>query len=263
MAGVLGGSNGTTVFGLVDGTDVVMSELNEYKIARFQRVIDTFPASFVQIRTTAAASHGGIDNINLGLVEDGVGYRPPAPHAVRILVGILHCAVTRDEHHRFTLSACQVVGGQLHIAHHGFQRVECWIVTGHQTLGCRAGIHHGAKTTGMNFVEEEVVVGLPLTIRIEFLSGNLVQVNKGHTLLGSYLYEPLCVWLAHNLALVVVGIAWCQRHENGVAALRAYIINIFAHIATIGIYRFLFSSLFDGHVQRIVAHPRDAGTGTS
>ena len=69
--------------------------------------------------------------------------------------------------------------------------------------------------------------------------------------------------LTDYLAFFVVGIAWCQRHQDRVAALSAHVINVFPHIAAIGVYRFLFSSLFNRYVQRIVAYTRNAGTGTS
>ena len=170
MAGVLGGCDGTAVFGLVDRADVVMTKLYQYKIARFQRVIDAIPASFVQIRTTAATCHGSVDNVNLGLVEDGVSYGTPTPHAVRIFVGILHRAVACDEDNGLAFCASQFVSRQLHVTHHGLQWGECGIMAGHQAFSSRTGIHHCAETAGMNLVEEEMIVGLPLAIAVKFLA---------------------------------------------------------------------------------------------
>ena len=69
--------------------------------------------------------------------------------------------------------------------------------------------------------------------------------------------------LAHHPTLLVVGIAWRQRHQDGVAASCTYIINILSHVSAVGIDRLLLAGLLDGDMQRVVAHAGDAGTGTS
>ena len=69
--------------------------------------------------------------------------------------------------------------------------------------------------------------------------------------------------LAHDFPILVIGIAWRQRHQYGMSTLRAYIINIFAHITTVGIYCFLLSRFFDGYMQGVITCAGNTGTCTS
>ena len=170
MAGVFSGSNGSTVLRFVNSSDVIMAKLYQHKVTRLQTVIHLLPAALVQVRATATSSHGSIDDVYLRLIKDGVSYGTPSPHAILIFVGILDSAVTCNKDDRLSLCTCNVVDGQLHIAHHGLQRVQRRVVTGHQALCCRPGIHHRPKTTGMYLVKEEMIVRLPRTISIQFLS---------------------------------------------------------------------------------------------
>ena len=112
-----------------------MSELNQHKVARLQRVIHLLPAPLIEIGTTAATRHGSIDDINLLLIENRIGYGSPAPHAILIFISILNRAVTRDKNHRLTLLTLNVVHWKLNIPHHGFQRAQRRIMAGHQSLG--------------------------------------------------------------------------------------------------------------------------------
>ena len=115
----------------------------------------------------------------------------------------------------------------------------------------------------MYLVEEEVVVGFPLTIGIELTARYLMQVNERHSLFGSHLHQPLCVLFSDNPPLFIVCIARCQRHQYGMTALRANIIDVFAHIAAISVDRLLFASLLDGDIQCVIAHAGNAGPCTS
>ena len=136
-------------------------------------------------------------------------------------------------------------------------------MTCHQSLCSRTGIHHGTETAGMNLVKKEVIVGFPLSIAIQSLSRYFIKINKRNTLFGSHLHLPLCMLFTYYLVLLVVGITRCQRHQDGVTSLSSDIVDVFTHIAAIGIYRLLLTSLFDGHIERIIASSRDAGTSTS
>ena len=152
MTGVFSRSDGSTILRLVNGSNVIVAKLYQHKVTRLQAVIHLLPAALVQIRSTTATSHRSIHNINLRFVKDRIGYCTPAPHTILIFVSILHCTVTRNKHDRLSLGTCQVVHGQLHIAHHSFQWIQCWVVAGHNALSSRAGIHHRPKATSMYLV---------------------------------------------------------------------------------------------------------------
>ena len=107
-----------------------------------------------------------------------------------------------------------------------------------------------------------MVVSLPWAIAIQLLCGNLVQVHEGNAFLGSNLHLPLGMRLTHNLSFLVVGITWCQRHQDRITTSRAYIFYISPHIPTVGQHRLLLSCLLDSDVQRIISCPRDTGSGT-
>ena len=69
--------------------------------------------------------------------------------------------------------------------------------------------------------------------------------------------------LADDLSVVVVGIAGRKRHQDGIAALRTHIINIFTHVAAIGVDGLVLACLLDSHLQGVVTHTGDAGPGTT
>ena len=70
-----------------------MTELDEHVVARLKTVIYFIPSSLIEIRTGTATRLGCIHTGDLLWIEDGVSLRCPAPHAVFILIGILHGAV--------------------------------------------------------------------------------------------------------------------------------------------------------------------------
>ena len=90
VAGVLRRGNHATCLLVVDGTDVVMAELDGDEVARLQRVVDLVPQSLADERACAAARLGCIAQRDFRLVEHGESLRRPAPHAIILAVGILH-----------------------------------------------------------------------------------------------------------------------------------------------------------------------------
>ena len=237
-----------------------MTELDEHEIAWLQTVIHLLPTALVQVGTTTATGLGCIHNADFVFIKHRICHGPPAPHAVLILIGILHGAVASDKHHGLAIRTIHLPGVQFHVLHHRLQRVQRRVAAGHQALGSRTGIHHRTKTTGVYLIQEEVVIGFPSTIAVQLSARYLVQVDKGHALFGSHLHQPLGVRFADNLAVLVVGITRGERHQDGIAALRTYIINILTHVAAIGIYGFVFARFLNHHVQRIIAHAGDTGT---
>ena len=69
--------------------------------------------------------------------------------------------------------------------------------------------------------------------------------------------------LTYYLILFVVSITRRERHQDGETALSTNVVDVFSHITAIGIDSLLFASLFDGYIQRIIAHARNAGTSTA
>ena len=108
-----------------------------------------------------------------------------------------------------------------------------------------------------------MVVRLPRAIAVELAAGDLIQINKGHSLLFSHLFLPLGMRFAYNLAMIIIGIAWCQRHQNRMSSLRPYIINILTHISAIGVNSLVFTSFLNRHLKRIITYTRNTGSGTT
>ena len=65
------------------------------------------------------------------------------------------------------------------------------------------------------------------------------------------------MWFADNVPLVVVGIAWCERHEDRVTTGTAHIVDISAHVSAVSIDGVHLAGLLDGDNQRVVADARD------
>ena len=129
-----------------------MTKLYQYEVTGLQAVIHLLPTALVQIGATTATSHGSIYNVNLRFVKDSIGYGSPSPHTIRVIVCILHRAVTCNKHYRLSIGARQVIDRQLHITHHCLQWIQRRVVAGHNALSSRAGIHHRPKATSMYLV---------------------------------------------------------------------------------------------------------------
>ena len=70
MAGVSCTGDGATFLGISDGTDIVMTKMDQDEVSRLERVINTFPTSLTYITTCRTASHGGILPCDLSGIED-------------------------------------------------------------------------------------------------------------------------------------------------------------------------------------------------
>ena len=263
MTGISSRSDGSAVFGHIDRTDVVVSELNQHEIARAQTVIHPLPSALVQECATAATSHGSIHYTYLALIKHRTGHSTPAPHAVSIFILVFYSTVTCDEYHRLAVCTIYRPCIQFHILHHSLQWVQCWIMTSHQPFSSRTGIHHRTKTTGVYLIQEEMIICLPLAILIKLACRYFVQVDKWHTLFGGHLHQPLCVGLTHYLSIVIVGITRRKRHQYGISALRPYIIYILTHISAIGVNGLVFTSFLNRHLKRIITYTRNTGSGTT
>ena len=90
--------------------------------------------------------------------------------------------------------------------HHGLQRSQGGVGACRNALGCGAGVHLGAELTGVYVVFVEMVALLPAAVLVELGGRYLVEVYVGHALLAAYLLEPLALLLAHNLAVLAVGV---------------------------------------------------------
>ena len=262
MTGILGTRNGTTHLLIGQGTDVVVTELDEHVVARLKTVIYLIPSSLIEIRTRTATSLGSIHTGNLLRIEDGVSLRSPSPHAVYILIGILHSTVACEEDNRFARFTLEILGRQSHIDHHRLQRSQIRVLTLSQSLSSRTGIHHRAEAGSVDMVGEEMILLLPMTIAVEFGSRYLIQINERNSFLLSHLLCPQSEGLvdADNLVVLIVGITWSQRHQDRMSTQRLAVVDVFAHVFTVSINSLLHASLLDGDIERILADARDAGT---
>ena len=69
--------------------------------------------------------------------------------------------------------------------------------------------------------------------------------------------------LAYGLAVVVVGVARGERHEDGVGACGTDVGDIMAHIVTVSIDRVYDTRLLDGDDERVVSCAGDGGAGSA
>ena len=113
-------------------------------------------------------------------------------------------------------------------------------------------------------VAEEVVLLLPFAIAVELAARNLVEVDEWHALLCGHVCRPLCLWLSDNFpCLLIVSVAWGQRHQYRVGAGLPALGDIFSQISAIAIYGLLLSGLLDGDAERVGTHAGYHGPGAS
>ena len=178
VAGVGSRGNHTALLRVGDGTDVVMTKLNEHVVARPQGVVDLLPEALADERARGASGTGCIDEVDLRLVEHLVCERCPTPHAVIVVVRILHRGVTREEDSRTGLtcrtSLMRLIALWLHIQHHRLKRCQRGMLACHQTLGSRARIHQCPEVRGVNLVAEEVILFFPAAVAVEFTPRDVV-----------------------------------------------------------------------------------------
>ena len=130
-----------------------------------------------------------------------------------------------------------------------------------ETFGGAAGIHLGTKLRGMDLVAQEMVLLLPAAIRIELGTRDFVQVDKGHSLHGGNVGSPFGLGLAHNLTLVVEGIARGQRHQDGVGTMGTDFADVATQVVAIGINGVLpLGALVEADIAGIRVYARNHGT---
>ena len=264
MTGIGCTGNLTTLLIAVDRSDVVVAELDEHIVAGLDGVVDALPPSLVEEGAAAASGLCGIVADNLLFVEDGIGLRAQSPHAFLILISIFHGTVAGEPHYGLSSLALHGLCRQGKVMEHRLQWLEGRVVTGGNALSSRAGVHHCSKTAGVDMILIEIVFLLPLTKPVELGSRDLVQVNEGHTFLGGNGLQPLRVDFPDDLSgLRIVGITRRERHENGMCAGLAAVVDKPAHILAIGIDRLLDARLLDGDVERVVSHAGDGSPRAS
>ena len=105
-----------------------MAELDKHEVAWLEGIVDTLPATLIDIATRGTTCHSHILPSDLGWVEDQTCLRAPAPHAVFILIEVLHRRVACDEDHRLTRFPALPVGWQFYPCHHSLQGLELWVM---------------------------------------------------------------------------------------------------------------------------------------
>ena len=166
---------------------VIMSKLNQHIVARFDAVIHLFPAALLHESARTASGHGSIHQRTPLRVKHRVSHATPAPHAVIILILILHRAVARKEHHRFALLTHKLLLRQL-------QRqqilLQCQSLTRRYSLSRRARIGASTQFARMYLVQIKHIVHLPRRVRLKLTRSRTLQVHPGHPHLACYLLLP-------------------------------------------------------------------------
>ena len=122
-----------------------MAKLNGHEVAGLQGVIDGVPQAFADERARGTAGTGRIHQLYLVLVKDGRSLRGPAPHAVIVLVGILHRRVARKEDHRLSAEAIHIPDGLLGNLHEFQECLQLRIATIHNTHIGTIGVQLSTK----------------------------------------------------------------------------------------------------------------------
>ena len=239
VAGVGCCGNHAALLRIGDGADVVMTELNEHVVARLQGVIDLLPKALADERARGASGAGCIDEVDFRLVEHLACQRCPTPHAVIVVVGILHRGVTREEDSRTGLtcrtSLMRLIALWLHVQHHRLKRCQRGMLTGHQALGGRACIHQCPEVRGMNLVAEEVILLLPTAVAVEFTPRDVVQVHIRHIEFRRQGSQPLRLRLADDVPVFIEGIARRERHQDRMCPLGMYLADVAADVIAVAI----------------------------
>ena len=115
----------------------------------------------------------------------------------------------------------------------------------------------------MDLIAEEMVVHLPGAIAVELRAAPFVKVDEGHALDSGDISRPLRLGLAHNPALVIVGIARRQRHQDGVGPFLTNLADIASQVGAIRIDGvLLLRTLVKAYIAGIRVDAGDDGTGT-
>ena len=168
MAGVSRSRNDTTLLHIVDGTDIVMAKLEKYEVARLEGIIDALPAALTDITARRTACHRHILPRDLQRVEDDTCLRAPTPHAVCVLVLVLHRRVACDKDHRLTCLTTLAVGWQLYVDHHRLKGFQLRVRRVVDALCGRARVELGTIGGGVDMVTMEMVLFLPMAEAVEF-----------------------------------------------------------------------------------------------
>ena len=172
----------------IDRTCIVMTELYQHKVTRTQRLVHFVPTTFVQIRAGTAACLGMVLDRNAVRVKQFMDDTSPPPHAVGVVIGILHRTVAHREKHRTTLATGSTGNG---ILLHRLQ-ITCQLqpLAGPDSLSSRLGIDTCSKLTGMDTVDVEHILDLLFTELLKLTGADFIQVNERDTLFPGNLLCP-------------------------------------------------------------------------
>ncbi len=106
---------------------------------------------------------------------------------------------------------------------------------------------------------------LPVAVTVELVGRDRVQIHIGHALLFRHLLGPKAEGLVHthDFVVLVVSVARGERHQDGMCAEGFAVVDVLAHILTVGVDGLLHARFLDGDVERVLADAGDAGTGAT
>ena len=265
MAGVGSCTNDGTLLLGVDVADVVVPELNQYIVAWLNGVIDFVPASFFEECACGTSGLGCVNDCAFITIEHGEGLCAPTPHAIFVLVVVLHGGVASEEHAWLLVCFFCLLG---RTCHHpfwmcfedalwlnlvgediGLQFGNLWVVASVESFSAGSGIHLCAKGRGMDFVAKEMVGSFPLAVSLELAGRDVVEVDVWRVEFLRHRFNPrreggqLAVD-AVRVALLV-SLARSEGEENRSGSLRTDFADEAAQITSEGIDHFLLSCLFD------------------
>ena len=158
--------------------------------------------------------------------------RSPPPHSIVLIIEILHRRVACEENTRFAVGDVLLWNLDLH---HRLQRLQLRVLTTEDSHSGAFSIHLGAKLRRVNLVAQEMIIHLPSTVAVEFCPTHLVQIDEGNTLSVCHIRSPLRLGFPNNLALIVVSVARCERHQDGVGSFGTNLADITAQIVAVAV----------------------------
>ena len=214
MAGISRSGDVGPFLEAVDGPHVIVSELNEYIVAWLYAVVHLVPPSLVEEGAAGASRHGAVGHGDFLRVEDVVCHGTPSPHAILVLVGVLHRTVAGEEHHRLAFLPLHLCRGWFHSDEARFEEGYPRMVASSNSLGGTSGVEHRPELAGVYLVAEEMVVHLLRSKSFEFACGDVVEVDVRHLLFFRHEAAPLTMRLSHHVS-VLPGVSRRERHQHG------------------------------------------------
>ena len=247
---------------LVDVAHVVVSELDDHIVTGLYAVVYPVPASLVEEGAGAAPGLSGVEDRDAGGVEHGVEHAAPAPHAVRVGVGVLYRAVSGHDQGGSA-------GSPADVESLGIKREqivpEVAFAAGGYAFGCAAGVVHCPESTGVDVVPVEHVSGLVLSEFLQFPCAYVLKVYDRSAGLLPDFSDPLVkgVGFASDFSVLVPLVARGEGEEYRSRPLGTHLGDEAAQVFAVAEHSLAAPCLRNGHHKAVPSGAGNRRAGSS